>query len=243
MKKNIALNGLASAGKDTAANEFIKNNPDYVKVSFGSPVKDVCAALFRWPRHLLEGDTTESRLWREQVDEFWSDKLDIPNFTRRKAMQLLGTDVLRNHFNQSIWIYNAAKVIEEFNSQGKYCIITDMRMCNELDYIKNNDSFIKARIVRGVDPEWYDEAAKLNILAKSNNLLYWLSSIVDLCGFESLIEEKLNIDCNWLRVYKPHYSEWAVCGLIENNEYIFNDGTITDLGIKLQQYYNFKTNK
>lgn len=243
MKKNIALNGLASAGKDTAANEFIKMNPDYVTISFGSAVKDVCSALFGWDRAMLEGDTIESRTCREQVDEYWASKLDIPNFTPRKALQLIGTDVLRNHFNQSIWIYNVEKHIEDYNKQGKYCIITDMRMFNELVFVVNKDNFIKARIVRGNEPEWFYEASKLNKLVAQHNLQYWVSSIVDVDGFENLIEEKLNIDCNWLKVYKPHYSEWSIVGLINENEYIYNDNTKEQLGVYLQEFYNAKTNK
>ena len=71
--------------------------------SFAAPLKDVCASIFGWERKLLEGDTIESREFRETPDIFWTRNTGIDNFTPRLALQLMGTDVLRDHFHSDIW--------------------------------------------------------------------------------------------------------------------------------------------
>jgi len=98
----IGLVGFIGSGKDTVASRFISYG--CIKDSFAAPLKDACAAIFGWPRALLEGDTVESREFRETPDMFWARKLGIDNFTPRLALQLVGTDVLRNHFHQDIWL-------------------------------------------------------------------------------------------------------------------------------------------
>jgi hypothetical protein len=68
----IGLCGAQGSGKDTVANILISEY-GFVKLTFASTLKDVVAILFSWPRDLLEGLTEESRLWRETVDDFWSE--------------------------------------------------------------------------------------------------------------------------------------------------------------------------
>ena len=70
----LAFTGFRSSGKDTAA-DYISNTRGYTKDSFANPLKDAAANLFSWPRYLLQGDTPESREWREQIDEWWSNEL------------------------------------------------------------------------------------------------------------------------------------------------------------------------
>ena len=54
----IGLVGFIGSGKDTVASRFISYG--CVKDSFAAPLKDACAAIFGWPRELLEGDTVDS---------------------------------------------------------------------------------------------------------------------------------------------------------------------------------------
>ena len=71
----IGFSGLASAGKDTAADYLVKKMKNCHKISFANAVKDVASILFSWDRKLLQGDTPESRKFRETKDEFWSNCL------------------------------------------------------------------------------------------------------------------------------------------------------------------------
>ena len=101
MSKLIGIMGLKGSGKDTVA----KMLPvEWKRMAFAETLKDIVSILFGWDRNLVEGNTEYSRKWREEVSTFWSKELDIKNFTPRLALQTLGTDVFRDHFNQDIWV-------------------------------------------------------------------------------------------------------------------------------------------
>lgn len=133
----IGLCGAQGSGKDTAANILITEY-GFVKLTFASTLKDVVAILFSWPRDLLEGLTEESRLWRETVDDFWSAKLSISGFTPRKALQMIGTDLFRLHFNNDIWISIVENKISAMlkNNPNINIVISDCRFANEFSLIK-----------------------------------------------------------------------------------------------------------
>lgn len=133
----IGLCGAQGSGKDTVANILISEY-GFIKLTFASTLKDVVAILFSWPRDLLEGLTEESRLWRENVDDFWSEKLSIPNFTPRKALQMIGTDLFRIHFNNDIWISIVENKINTMlkNNPNTNIVISDCRFTNEFSLIK-----------------------------------------------------------------------------------------------------------
>ena len=69
MRKIIGIAGLIGSGKDTVANHLI-NEHNFQRIKFADKLKDGVSAIFDWPRDLLEGDTDESREWRETPDEF-----------------------------------------------------------------------------------------------------------------------------------------------------------------------------
>ena len=89
----IGITGFMGSGKDTVAEMFVEKGA--VKDSFAAPLKDLCASVFGWDRHMLEGDTVTSRDFRETADIYWTRKLGIDNFTPRLALQLLGTEIMR----------------------------------------------------------------------------------------------------------------------------------------------------
>ena len=77
----IGLVGFADSGKGTASRILIEQG--WQPIAFADALKDALTAVFGWSRHLLEGDTVESRKWRETVDPWWAAKLSIPHFTPR----------------------------------------------------------------------------------------------------------------------------------------------------------------
>ncbi len=154
----IGLVGLIGSGKDTVAQQFIKTG--CVKDSFATPLKDACAAIFGWPRELLEGDTIESRDFRETPDMFWTRKTGIDNFTPRLALQLIGTDVMRNHFNSDIWLNSLEYRIRRASST-QCVVISDARFRNELELIHSMNGKI-IWVKRGELPNWYSTAESAN---------------------------------------------------------------------------------
>ena len=84
----VGLVGFIGSGKGTVASQLV-DDYNFRQDSFASTLKDACSVIFGWPRHMLEGDTKESREWREVVDPWWSKKLSMPNFSPRLALQAL----------------------------------------------------------------------------------------------------------------------------------------------------------
>ena len=159
----IGLVGFIGSGKDTVASRFISYG--CVKDSFAAPLKDACAAIFGWPRELLEGDTVESREFRETPDMFWTRKLGIDSFTPRLSLQLVGTDVLRNHFHQDIWLSSLEYRFRIKNSD-QHVVISDARFRNELELIKSLNGIV-VWVQRDELPLWFDDAVKANEAVKA----------------------------------------------------------------------------
>ena len=154
--KIIGILGFAGSGKGTIGQYMVKHH-DFIETSYAKTLKDCVAAIFGWSRELIEGDTVESREWREQADPWWSKKLGRP-VTPRWALQYLGTDIMRMHFNTNIWIWSVEKQILDLNQN---VVITDARFPNEVNLIKELGGKI-IWVQKGPLPEWYDAALEQN---------------------------------------------------------------------------------
>lgn len=152
----IGLIGLIGSGKGTVGNMLIDKG--FRSESFANSLKDATASIFGWDRAMLEGDTDKSRAQRETIDEWWSKRLNIPNFTPRLALQLLGTDVFRNNFHQDTWILSLEKRLSRIEHN---VVITDARFPNEVAMIRRAGGKV-VRVKRGEDPDWF-EVAKHNV--------------------------------------------------------------------------------
>lgn len=145
----IGMTGLIGSGKGTVA-KYLVSNHGFREDSFASTLKDICATLFNWDREMLEGATPEARKSREVPDEWWSKQLGIPSFTPRLALQLVGTETLRENFNPDIWLLSTLSRYAE----GENLIISDVRFPNEIQMVK--DRGIIVRVERGDRPEWWE---------------------------------------------------------------------------------------
>jgi len=150
----IGLVGWIGSGKNTVA-DILSSQHEYKKDSFAAPLKDATANIFNWPRKTLEGDTDHSRHFRECVDPYWANKLGIKNFTPRLALQIVGTELFREHFHPKIWLDSLEH--RYIASGQKPTIITDCRFRNELAFIKQMGGFT-IRVKRGDDPHWTELA-------------------------------------------------------------------------------------
>ena len=151
----VGLLGFIGSGKGTAGE--ILSELGFETLSFAGGVKDVTSEMFGWPRDLLEGNTDESRIWREQPDKFWSKRFGR-DFTPREALQKMGTEVGRSIFHENFWVDRLEGQIKD----GKKYVITDCRFFNEIKFIhRMNGTTIE--IKRGLKPHWYDIAHKANM--------------------------------------------------------------------------------
>jgi hypothetical protein len=152
---------------------------------------------------LLEGTTKYSREWRDQVDTWWSERLDIKHLTPRWVLQQWGTEVGRRSFHDDIWI---ASIENQLRTAKDDIVISDCRFPNELKSIKRMGG-ITLRVHRGENPPWYDAAVDYS---KG----YYTS------GYE----EARKI----LESFSVHASEYSSVGL-DYDHHIENNGTIDEL--------------
>ena len=209
MTKIVGLVGLINSGKGTVASQLV-NEYNFRQDSFATSLKDACSLLFDWPRNLLEGDTTESREWREIVDPWWAEKLNMPNFTPRYALQIIGTDALRDNFNEDIWFLTLQNRIRKNPTQ--HVVISDVRFPNEIKFIQEQGGTL-IRINRGPVPVWYETALMAN---KGNSIA-------------REVMKKTYSDA--------HFSEWAWIGSKIDYE-LNNDSTIENLHTQISDVLN-----
>jgi hypothetical protein len=152
----IGLLGSIGSGKNTVARMLVEQY-GFHQESFASSLKDACAMIFCWERELLEGSTEESREWREKVDEWWATKLGIEGFTPRLALQLVGTDVMRNHFHKDIWFLSLQNKLRQ--NPNRNVVISDARFPNEIRMINELNGRL-VRVDRGPKPEWWEVAVR-----------------------------------------------------------------------------------
>ena len=153
----IGVCGFIGSGKDTIA-DYLTNFHGYRRESFANSLKDAVAQVFGWDRTMLEGRTKQAREWREQVDPWWSERLKMPNLTPRWILQYWGTEVCRRAFHDDIWI---ASLENKLRNSKDDIVISDCRFPNEIKSIKNAGGIV-IRVVRGAEPDWYNDAADMN---------------------------------------------------------------------------------
>ena len=206
----VGITGFIGSGKDTVAKMLVEKGA--VQDSFAAPLKDLCASVFGWPRDMLQGDTVESRDFRETPDMYWTRKLGIDQFTPRLALQLLGTEIMRTHFNQDIWLDSLEYRIRKNEQQDTMVVVSDCRFKNELDLIKELNGIV-VHVIRDELPEWYETAVHAN---------------------QGSVPAKHTMETRFASV---HASEWRWVGYDFDYE-ISNTGTLQELQSQVDNIHN-----
>ncbi len=149
----IGICGFIGSGKDTVA-DYLVNFHGFRRESFANSLKDAVAYVFGWDRTMLEGRTKMAREWREQVDPWWSNRLNMPDLTPRLMLQLWGTEVCRRGFHDDIWI---ASLENKLRHSKDNIVISDCRFPNEIQSIKAVGGIV-VRVIRGPEPDWLEHA-------------------------------------------------------------------------------------
>jgi hypothetical protein len=198
----IGVCGFIGSGKDTVA-DYLTNFHEFRRESFANSLKDAVAQVFGWDRTMLEGRTKQAREWREQVDPWWAERLNMPNLTPRWVLQYWGTEVCRRAFHDDIWI---ASLENKLRNSKDDVVISDCRFPNEIKSIKDAGGIV-IRVIRGPEPDWYQDAVNMN---SGNTNMNWMISKTKM--------EQLGI----------HASETAWVGT-KFDAVLDNNGTIDDL--------------
>jgi hypothetical protein len=156
--KIIGICGLIGSGKGTVADKLFQDY-GFQPRSFASALKDGVAGIFGYDRNMLEGDTSESREAREQVDPFWSDVMGR-EITPRYILQIMGTEIMRQNFHDDIWV----KIVERdfVMSTNQKFVVSDVRFLNEINMIRKCGGEIWW-IKRGNWPEWVSPWREMGI--------------------------------------------------------------------------------
>lgn len=210
----VGVVGLIGSGKGTVG-DMLKVIYGFQNESFAKPLKDAVAIIFNWPRHLLEGDTEESRKWREQEDTFWTKALG-KKITPRLVLQWMGTEAGRNIFGESLW---TSALINRLDPRKDY-VITDVRFVNEIKALKEAGAHV-IRVKRGDDPDWMEFAKTIKNLER-HNLSYAVNARNYLDDYDA---PSLNHN---IEVPHIHRSEWDWVDS-DFDFCVFNDGTLDDL--------------
>lgn len=152
----IGICGFIGSGKDTIA-DYLVNTHQFRRESFANTLKDAVSAVFGWDRDMVEGRTKQAREWREQRDEWWSERLGR-EITPRLILQLWGTEVCRRGFHDDIWI---ASLENKLRSSTDHVVISDCRFPNEIKAIRDAGGII-IWVKRGPLPDWYEAAESMN---------------------------------------------------------------------------------
>lgn len=191
----IGLLGFISSGKGTVG--MLLEQQGFVPLSFAGSLKDSVSVIFGWDRALLEGDTDESRKFRETVDSFWSNKFG-KEITPRYILQIFGTEVCRNNLIDTIWIDSLERKILQYEN----IVITDVRFNNEIEFLKKLGANLIQVNRDTTTPYWYD---------------VYSSEIHDMEYFENYAQNQ--------GIHKSEY-EWlnnpGIDYIIENNSTIQN---------------------
>ncbi len=161
----IGLIGLIGSGKNTVS-DILEKNHRYTKDSFAKPLKDCLSSIYGWDRAMIEGDTEDSRVFRETKDQYWSDRLGR-DIIPRKELQFLGTDIMREHYHKDIWVESLIARIKGKDN----VVVTDVRFPNEMQALRdagavlvrvsrNDPEWLHSLINQGVDPKWVHVSEK-----------------------------------------------------------------------------------
>lgn len=175
----LALSGKKKSGKDTIANFLVKDH-GFKKLSLATPLKDLIVKVFKIDKDLLYNENKKdehldyfitidyhhldkireivSEEWgfpidyetRENIEEFHGKEIKTP----RQLMQTIGTDLIRKHIRDDVFI---VLLLEQIKKTERPIVIADARLQNERetllsvgailglvkrDIIKNEDDHI-----------------------------------------------------------------------------------------------------
>lgn len=191
----VGVCGRIGSGKGTFADILVETH-NFQKLSFADPLKDCVASMFSWPRHLLEGDTVESREWREHPDEFWTGELGY-TVTPRLVLQQVGTECMRQGFFDGVWVSLAKQTLKTYPYTD--WVIPDVRFPNEIEMIRNQGGVV-IEVQRGEMPEWVDEYKTKGVEPEDihPSEWQWLNGTIDLIianngSLDNLKNQALNL--------------------------------------------------
>ena len=132
----VGVCGKAGSGKDTIA-DYLVEKKGFKKIALADPIKRLVKDVF-----VLDDKTMYDRVEREKPLEQWG------NWSVRKLLQVIGTEMFRRHISEDIWVRSLWYRVKE-DPTSNY-IISDVRFPNELSFLKEagKEDFLSMKVVR-----------------------------------------------------------------------------------------------
>jgi len=133
----IGITGKAGSGKDTIG-DYLVTKYKFQRIALADPIKRLVKDIF-----VLDDRTVYDRVEREKPLKDW------PEWSVRKLLQFIGTEMFRQNIDDAIWVKSLWLRIVQ-NPNVNY-VVTDVRFPNELDYFKKNakpGEFMFIKVVR-----------------------------------------------------------------------------------------------
>ena len=171
----IGLSGKKQSGKNTMCDclleFFIKKYSfdDVVVLSFADALKQkVCIDVMGLREEQVNGTDEQKNTFTKYKWENLPHRIRYDNklgceyasngeicnhvlptgyMTAREIMQIVGTDIFRNYFDDSIWVNATLRNIEKSNA--KVFLISDVRFPSEVNSLTDNDGYV-VRLTRDV---------------------------------------------------------------------------------------------
>ena len=129
----IGLAGRAGSGKSTAA-DYLHITHNFTEISFADPLKQTCSVMFGIPlEKFYDLDAKETK-----IDRFGGK-------TPRELLQIVGTDIVRQHFDKDFWLKRAFWRLEDIRTESDVAtnvVFSDVRFDNEARAVRHAGGII-----------------------------------------------------------------------------------------------------
>ncbi len=125
----------------------LKREPNIETVSFAGPIKDFCLNVLDIDYESIYGSDEQKNkptkyVW-ENMPEHIRNAYNTSRsgqMTAREIMQILGTDIFRNYFSQSVWVDCLISRVQK--SDADVIFVDDLRFNNEAIALMKEDAMI-----------------------------------------------------------------------------------------------------
>lgn len=126
MGRIIGLAGKAQSGKGAVARILVEHH-EFEEIAFADPLKKAVGEVFGFGHEELYGDK------KYVEDPFWQK-------SPGRILQIVGTDLFRDHFDQDIWVKSLLRRI--LTHPEKSYVVSDCRFENEVTALQKTGGLI-----------------------------------------------------------------------------------------------------
>ena len=150
----IGITGPKQSGKTTLARYIAEHSDLYWEIKgFATPLKQIVSILTGVNVYDMDSEKIKSSQLSNITGEDWD------NYTVRKFLQFVGTDLFRKQVHPDIWIRAA---LRDYDKNTNW-IMADVRFQNEVEAIKKlGGKVIKIQPRQKVKPEHTSEELNIN---------------------------------------------------------------------------------